>query len=130
MKLHYLIAITLFILCLFGGMCWSAWYYSDKASREKARADSAEQQAELANAITANVIKAVNIINAISEANQHAKQQIALESQRAQADIKVAVADDDCAHRAVPAAAADRLRQYADSLREGSGGSASGKPYR
>ncbi|MDV0369327.1 DUF2570 domain-containing protein, partial [Enterobacter chengduensis] len=119
MKPHYLIAIVVFILCLFGGACWSAWYYSDKASKENARADSAEQRAEAANAITANVIQAVNIINAISEANQDAKNQIALESQRAQNDIKVAVADDDCARRPVPAAAADRLRQYADSLRSG-----------
>ncbi len=128
MKLHYLIAIVVFILCLFGGVCWSAWYYSDKAMREKTRADSAEQQAESANIVTANVIQAVNIINAISEANQHAKNQIALESQRAQADIKVAIANDDCARQPVPPAAADRLRQFADSLRTGSGSAASGKP--
>ena len=128
MKLHYLIAIVVFILCLFGGVCWSAWYYSDKAMREKTRADSADQQAESANIVTANVIQAVNIINAISEANQHAKNQIALESQRAQADIKVAIANDDCARQPVPPAAADRLRQFADSLRTGSGSAASGKP--
>lgn len=128
MKLHYLIAIVVFILCLFGGVCWSAWYYSDKASREKTRADNAEQQAESASVVTANVIKSVNIINAISEANQNAKNEIALESQRAQADIKVAVANDDCANRPVPAAAADRLRKYADSLRAGSSGATSGKP--
>lgn len=128
MKLHYIIMIAVFITCLFGGACWSAWYYSDKASREKARADSAEHQAESANAITANVIKAVNIINAISEANQNAKNEIALESQRAQADIKVAVANDDCARQPVPAAAADRLRKYADSVRTGSGGTAAGQP--
>lgn len=128
MKLHYLIAIIVFILCLFGGACWSAWYYSDKASREKTRADSAEQQAESANVITANVIQAVNIINAISEANQNAKNEIALESQRAQADIKVVVANDDCARQPVPAAAADRLRKYADSVRTGSGGAATSQP--
>lgn len=128
MKLHYLIAIVVFILCLFGGACWSAWYYSDKASREKVRADNAEQQAESASVITTNVIKSVKIINAISEANQNAKNEIALESQRAQADIKVAVANDDCARQPVPAAAADRLRKYADSLRTGSGGAAAGQP--
>lgn len=130
MKTRHLIAIVVFIACLFGGMCWSAWHYSDKASKEKARADSAEQQAEAANAVTANVIQAVNIINAISEANQDAKNKIALESQRARADIKVAVADDDCARRPVPAAAADRLREYADSLRARSGGTSASKPDR
>ncbi len=70
----------------------------------------------------------MNIINAISEANQDAKNQIALESQKTQADIKVATANDDCAHRPVPAAAADRLRKYADSVRNGSGGAATGQP--
>lgn len=128
MKPHYLIAIALFIICVFGGVCWSVWYYSDKASQEKARADSAEQQAEASNAVTANVIQAVNIINAISEANQDAKNQITQESQGAHADIKVAIANDDCARQPVPAAAANRLRQFAHSLREGSGGAASGKP--
>lgn len=130
MKTRHLIAIIVFIVCLFGGVCWSAWHYSDKASKEKARADSAEQQAEAANAVTANVIQAVNIINAISEANQDAKNQIALESQRAQNDIKMAVTDDDCARRPVPAAAADRLREYADSLRAGAGGTVASKPDR
>ena len=130
MKTRHLIAIIVFIVCVFGGVCWSAWHYSDKASKEKARADSAEQQAEAANAVTANVIQAVNIINVISEANQDAKNKIALESQRAQNDIKVAVADDDCSRRPVPAAAADRLREYADSLRAGSGGTATRKPDR
>ena len=130
MKTRHLMAIVVFIVCLFGGACWSAWHYSDKASQEKARADSAEQQAEVANAVTANVIQAVNIINTISEANQDAKNKIALESQRAQNGIKVAVANDDCARRPVPAAAADRLREYADSLRAGSGGTAASKPDR
>lgn len=130
MKTRHLIAIVVFIVCLFGGACWSAWYYSDKASQEKARADLAEQQAEAANAVTANVIQAVNIINAISEANQDAKKQIALESQRAQNDIKVAIEDDDCARRPVPAAAADRLREYADSLHAGPGSTAASKPDR
>ena len=128
MKTRHLIAIGLFIACLFGGICWSAWYYSDKANLEKARADSAEQQAKAANAVTANVIQAVNIINTISEANQHAKQQIALESQRAENDIKAAVADDDCAVRVVPAGAVKRMHEYANGLRAGSGSSVTSQP--
>ena len=95
---------------------------------EKKRADDAEQSAASAVAITDNVLRTIKITNIVLETNQYAKQQIALESQRAQADIKVAVADDDCARRTVPAGAADRLRQYADSLRTGSGSSATSKP--
>lgn len=118
------------IVCLIIGLGWAVNHYHGVYQAEKTRADAAEQNANAAEAITANVIQAVNIINAISEANQDAKNQITLESQGAQADIKVAVADDDCARRAVPAAAADRLRQYADSLRAGSDGTAASKPDR
>ena len=128
MSLRYKLVITAFLLATLGALIWSASHYHDKYQAEKKRADAAEQNANVAEAITANVIQAVNVINAISEANQDAKNQIAMESQGAQADIKVAVANDDCARQPVPVAAADRLRQYADSLRTGSGGAASGKP--
>ncbi|EJI1308664.1 DUF2570 domain-containing protein [Escherichia coli] len=128
MKIHYKIIIFSFALSVLGGIVWSASYYHDKYQAERLRADAAEQNANAAGAITANVIRSVNIINVISEANQHAKQQIALESQRTQEDIKVAVADDDCASRPVPAAAADRLRKYANSLRPGSGSSVTSQP--
>ena len=128
MEIRYQIIIFAFVVCVLGGIVWSASHYHDKYQAERLRADAAEQSANAAEAITANVIQAVNIINAISEANQDAKNQIALESQGAKADIKVAIANDDCAHRPVPPAAADRLRQLADSLRTGSGSAASGKP--
>lgn len=128
MKIRYQIIIFAFAVSVLGGIVWSASHYHDKYQAERLRADAAEQSATQAEAIAANVIQAVNIINAISEANQDAKNQIALESQRAQADIKVAVANDDCARQPVPAAAADRLRKFADSLRTGSGSTASGKP--
>ncbi|EPC0985851.1 MULTISPECIES: DUF2570 family protein [Enterobacter] len=127
MKIRYKVIIFAFVLSILGGIIWAASHYHDKYQAEKKRADAAEQNASATEAITANVIQAVNIINAISEANQDAKNQIALESQRAQTDIKVAIADDNCAHQPVPVAVADRLRQYANSLRTGSGGAASGK---
>lgn len=130
MKIRYQVIIFTFALSVLGGIIWYASHYHDKYQAEKKRADAAEQNVSAAEAITANIIQAVNVINAISEANQDAKNQIALESQGAQADIKVAVANDDCARQPVPVAVADRLRQYADSLRTGSGGAASGKPDR
>ncbi|MDU3067764.1 MAG: hypothetical protein E7B35_16065 [Escherichia coli] len=52
------------------------------------------------------------------------------EKKRAQEDIKVAVADDDCASRPVPDVAADRLRKYADSIRAGSNDTVTGEPAR
>ncbi|ENA0875123.1 DUF2570 domain-containing protein [Escherichia coli] len=128
MKLRYKLVISAFLLTLFGSLVWSANHYHSKYQREKKRADEAVQNAESATAITNNVLQSLQIVNTVLEANQHAKQQIALESQRTQTDIKVAVADDDCAVRPVPAAAADRLRKYANSLRTDSGGTVASKP--
>ncbi|CAD5506813.1 TPA: DUF2570 domain-containing protein [Escherichia coli] len=128
MKLSYKLIIAAFFVTAIGSFIWSANYYYSKYQYEKKRADEAVQNAESATAITNNVLQSMQIINTVIEANQHAKQQIALESQRTQEDIKVAVADDDCASRHVPAAAADRLRKYANSLRAGSGGTAANKP--
>ncbi|MDM2873881.1 DUF2570 domain-containing protein [Citrobacter sp. Cpo069] len=106
----------------------ASWLSYASYKGEKKRADDAEQSVASAVTITDNVLRTIKITNIVLETNQYAKQQIALESLRAQADIKVAVADDDCAHRSVPAAAADRLRQYADSLRTGSRGTVASKP--
>lgn len=108
----------------------ASWLSYASYKGEKKRADDAEQSATSAVTITDNVLRTIKITNIVLETNQYAKQQIALESQRAQADIKVAVASDDCARRTVPIGAADRLRQYADSLRTGSGGAAADKPDR
>lgn len=103
---------------------------NSKYQHEKKRADEAVQNAKSATVITNNVLQSLQIVNTVLEANQHAKQQIALESQRTQADIKMAIANDDCASRLVPAAAADRLRKYENSLRAGSNDAVTGEPAR
>ncbi|EBL5251105.1 DUF2570 domain-containing protein [Escherichia coli] len=128
MKLSYKLVIAGFFVTVIGSFIWSANHYYSKYQYEKKRADEAVRNAESATAITNNVLQSLQIVNTVLEANQHAKEQIALESQRTQEDIKVAVADDDCASRPVPAAAADRLRKYADSLREHSGGTTASQP--
>lgn len=119
--MSYKLVIATFFFTVIGSFIWSANHYYSKYQHEKKRADEAVQNAESATAITRNVLQSLQIVNTVIEANQHAKQQIALESQRTQADIKVAIADDDCASRPVPVVAADRLRKFADGLRERSG---------
>lgn len=106
----------------------ASWLSYGSYQSEKKRADDAELSATSAVTITDNVLRTIKITNIVLETNQYAKQQIALESQRAKADIKVAVANNDCASSHVPNAAAERLRQYADSVREGSGSSVARKP--
>lgn len=92
------------------------------------KADGLEQSANSAAAVTSNVLLTLSIMNTVTEANQNAKQQNALESQRATDDIKVAVTGDDCANRNIPAAAVNRLREYADSLRASPSGPVTGQP--
>ena len=128
MKLSYKLVIVAFFVTVIGSFIWSANHYYSKYQHEKKRADDAVRNAESATSITNNVLQSLQIVNTILEANQHAKQQITLESQRAQEDIKMAVANDDCASRPVPAAAADMLRKYADSLRERSDGTITSQP--
>ena len=128
MKLSYKLVIAAFFVTVIGSFIWSANHYYSKYQYEKKRADEAVRNAGSATAITNNVLQSLQIVITVLEANQHAKQQIALESQRTQEDIKMAVADDDCASRLVPAAAAERLRKYADSLREHSDGTTASQP--
>ena len=121
--------ISAIVICLVVCLGWLAMHYHNAASEQKTRADNAEQQVNAAQAITSNVLTTMTIFNTISEANQHAKEQIALDASGASADIKVAVANDDCARRPVPDGAVKRLQQYADGLHQGAGGAASGKPH-
>lgn len=118
------VAIISLILILW----WGLSHFHEAYQAEKTRADNAEQQANAAQTITSNVLTTMTIFNTIAEANQHAKEQIALDASGASADIKVAIANDDCARRPVPDGAVKRLQQYADGLHQGSGGAAPGKP--
>lgn len=99
-----------------------------QVGKEKKRADEAEGQVNSAQTITSNVLTTMTIFNSISEANQHAKEQIALDASGAAADIKVAIADDDCANRPVPASAVKRLQQYANSLRQSAVSTSASQP--
>lgn len=99
-----------------------------QVGKEKKRADDAEGQVNSAQTITSNVLSTMTILNSISEANQHAKEQIVLDASGAGADIKVAIADDDCTNRPVPASAVKRLQQYANGLRQSSGSTSASQP--
>lgn len=95
-----------------------AWLWNEN-TRIDASLTTLQGENDSSRAVMDNMLRTVAITNIVLGVNQHAKNQIALESQRAASDIKAAVAGDDCASRPVPAVAANRLRQYADSLRSG-----------
>ena len=117
------------VIFLLVSMALVANHYRDNAIAYKDQRDKATSRAEASESVTDNVLQTIKITNIVMEANQHAKNQIALDSQSAQKDIRVAVAGDGCADRPVPAAAVKRLHDYANGLREGASSSAASKPY-
>ncbi len=120
--------IAAIVICLVVCLGWLAMHYHNAASKQEARAENAEQQVNTTQAITSNVLTTMTIFNTIAEANQHAKEQIALDASGASADIRVAVANDDCTSRPVPAGAVKRLQQFANGLRQSAGGPVTGQP--
>ncbi|STD29368.1 Uncharacterised protein [Edwardsiella tarda] len=119
--------IALVALLLWGLSSWryAAGYVDGKDEANRAwQVKWSQRDAGEAQAITDNVMLTLNVMNQVVETNRDAKHQIALESQRAASDIKAVIAGDDCARRPVPAVAAQRLRQYADSIRSGAGATA------
>lgn len=110
LKTHWRWWLTIFALVTF------AWLWNEN-TRISASLNTLQGETESNRAVMDNVLKTVAITNIVMGANQYAKNQIALDSQRATSDIKTAVAGDDCASRPVPAGAANRLRQYADTVR-------------
>ncbi|HBY5377609.1 DUF2570 domain-containing protein [Klebsiella pneumoniae] len=120
--------ISAVVICLVVCLGWLAMHYRNAASKQETRAETAEQQVNAAQAITSNVLTTMTIFNTIVEANKNAKEQIALDASGASADIRVAVANDDCTNRPLPASAVKRLQQYANGLRQGASGSVTVQP--
>ena len=84
--------------------------------------DKATVRAETSEAITNNVITTINIIRDISQATKNAKNELAKKGETRIVYISQALEGDPCANQLVPSAAADSLREYADSLRSGPSG--------
>ncbi|MDR0805961.1 MAG: DUF2570 domain-containing protein [Enterobacteriaceae bacterium] len=99
-----------------------AYHLLGKTEQLKADNSALIKERDSAEKVTNNVLRTVAIINDIARENQDAKQQIALEAQRTESDIKNSVASDDCANRLIPDAGVNRLREYANSLRTSSVG--------
>lgn len=107
------------IICLMVSMIWAINHYRDNATTYKDQRDKATVRAETSEAITNNVITTMNIIRDISQATQNAKNELAQKGETRIVYIRQALQGDPCANRLVPSAAADSLREYADSLRTG-----------
>ncbi|HHH1650967.1 TPA: exotoxin [Yersinia enterocolitica] len=107
----YLPAIVLIILA---GL---SLHFYNEADEWHEKADTIAKERDEARFILSNQVRMVNIINDIAKANEDAKSQITLVSQRTKADIKTAIANNDCTNRLVPAGAIDRLHEHANKIR-------------
>ncbi|HEI8775616.1 DUF2570 domain-containing protein [Enterobacter cloacae] len=110
------------VICLLVSMAWAINHYRDNAITYKDQRDKAIQRAETSEAVTNNVITTMNLIRDISQATQNAKNELAKKGEARIVYIRQALEGDPCANQPVPSAAADSLREYADSLRPGSSG--------
>lgn len=109
------------VICLLVSMVWAINYYRGNAITYKDQRDKATVRADRSEAITNNVITTMNLIRDISQATQNAKNDLAKKGETRIVYIRQALERDPCANQLVPSAAADRLREYADSLRPGPG---------
>ncbi|EMQ9925870.1 DUF2570 domain-containing protein [Enterobacter hormaechei] len=110
------------IIVVISAMGWAINHYRDNAITYKDQRDKATVRAETSEAITRNVITTMNLIRDISQATQNAKNELAKKGETRIVYIRQALEGDPCANQLVPSAAADSLREYADSLRSGPGG--------
>ena len=114
--------LHLLVVMLIGVLAFFVNRYRDSAITYKDQRDKAVVRADTSEAITNNVITAMNLIRDISQATQNAKNELAQKGETRIVYIRQALQGDPCANQLVPAAAADSLREYADSLRPDSGG--------
>ncbi|MCG7804020.1 DUF2570 domain-containing protein [Enterobacter asburiae] len=110
------------IIVVISAMGWAINHYRDNAITYKDQRDKATVRADTSEAITSNVITTMNLIRDISQATQNAKNELAQKGETRIVYIRQALEGDPCANQPVPSAAADSLREYADSLRSGPGG--------
>ncbi|EMM6492741.1 DUF2570 domain-containing protein [Enterobacter hormaechei] len=109
--------LQLLVLAVIGVLVVLVNHYRDNAITYKDQRDKAKVRADTSEAITSNVMTTMNIIRDISQATQNAKNELAHKGETRIVYIRQALEGDPCANQPVPSAAADSLREYADSLR-------------
>ncbi|HAV1653355.1 TPA: DUF2570 domain-containing protein [Enterobacter hormaechei] len=114
--------LQLFVVTVIGVLAFFVNRYRENAITYKDQRDKATVRADTSEAITRNVITTMNLIRDISQATQNAKNELAQNSETRIVYIRQALEGDPCANQLVPSAAADSLREYADSLRSGPSG--------
>jgi len=111
--------LQLLVIAVIGVLAFFVNHYRNNAITYKDQRDKATVRADTSEAITSNVITTMNLIRDISQATQNAKNELARKGETRIVYIRQALEGDPCTNQPVPSAAADSLREYADSLRTG-----------
>ncbi|ASQ77549.1 Lysis protein [Enterobacter hormaechei] len=114
--------VKIAVVALIAVMAFIMRHYRQSALEYRDQRDKATVRADTSEAITNNMITTMNLIRDISQATQNAKNHLAQKGETRIVYIRQALEGDPCANQLVPSAAADSLREYADSLRSGPGG--------
>ncbi|ENL6917083.1 DUF2570 domain-containing protein [Enterobacter hormaechei] len=109
--------VKIAVVALIAVMAFIMRHYRQSALEYRDQRDKATVRAETSEAITSNAITTMNLIREISQATQNAKNELAHKGETRIVYIRQALEGDPCANQPVPSAAADSLREYADSLR-------------
>lgn len=115
--------VQIVVVALIALMALIMRHYRQSALEYMDQRDKATVRAEASEAITTNVITTMNLIRDISQATQNAKNELAQKGETRIVYIRQALEGDPCANQLVPSAAADSLREYADSVRTSTSGS-------
>lgn len=115
--------VQIVVVALIALMALIMRHYRQSALEYMDQRDKATVRAEASEAITTNVITTMNLLRDISQATQNAKNELAQKGETRIVYIRQALEGDPCANQLVPSAAADSLREYADSVRTSTSGS-------
>ena len=107
-------ALIAVLIAIFTGLAWLAFHYYGLSVEKDKTITTVTGERNEAQFTLGNYTTTVRLFNDIAKANEDAKKQIALDSQRTKAGIKSDIANDDCTNRLVPTSAIDRLRENSD----------------
>lgn len=111
------VAVAILVLVIIG-LVITVKVQSSANADLKTENKSLTQQKQQAEAITNNVITAVNLINDISRATHDEKETLASDAGARVVYIRNKLASDACANTVIDNDAVNSLRNYADGLRK------------
>lgn len=115
------VAVVAVVICLAVGV----WAERQQVERLQADITTLTQQRDEARRILNNQQRTMQFFNALSQAGTDEKQRNTQHSETVRAEIRPALAAEPAARVAVPAVAADRVREAVSAIRTGAAGSAS-----